>query len=103
MIDDLRKRASFLGLLFFITSAVIPFYDPGSDSVLVKDALEPFVTPMLGAYTDTAVGILALLYLSSNLIFYFLAWRNSKNTLWFLYLTYALDLMIVSINWGARS
>jgi hypothetical protein len=100
MIDNLRKKASLVGLFFFIASATVPFFDAGSDSPAVKSAIDPFVTPMLGGYTDVAVAILVIFYLIGNLVFYFMAWRNSKKVIWFFYLIYSLSLLIVLAEWG---
>jgi len=102
MIDNLRKKGSLVGLFFFITSAIFPFFDTGSDSPAVKNAIEPFVTPMLGDNTEIATVIIALLYLIGSLVFYFMAWHNSRKVIWFLYLTYSLHLLSVLVNWGVQ-
>ena len=98
--DKIRKNAVLMGLFFFILSTSSYFYDSGSESESVKNAVQPFARQIFGGSVDDVIsGIAAILFIFVTLIFYLMAWKNSKKTLAMFLAMYFLELVTSIFPW----
>jgi len=77
----LQKRAVLMGLIFYILSIAYALIDPIDKYEQLNLLIEKLAAPQFGEFTTWIAGSIAALSLLLYFIFYFLAYKNSKNAI----------------------